>query len=172
MTVYYLGWHPGCWPGGREWGAVSDEGETVDSGDLVPMRRTLVWLLFSFRTEVNQDLVSDKHKVRQEGGRVQLGLLERWSWVSSVKYWKWILIFMKDIAKGEKVGDEKKQPEDRVYYYYCYYLYSKHAIVSHEYKHSSAGSWTRSWTHLKRWYWRFKPRSSLWGGVNANALSR
>lgn len=27
---------------GREWGAVSDEGETVDCGDLVPMRRTLV----------------------------------------------------------------------------------------------------------------------------------
>lgn len=48
--------------------------------------------------------------------------------------------FMKDIAKGERVGDEKKRPEDRVYYYYCYYLYSKHAIVSHEYKHSSGGS--------------------------------
>lgn len=46
---------------------------------------------------------------------------------------------MKDIAKGEKVGDEKKQPQDRVYYYYYYYLYSKHATDSHEDKHSSGG---------------------------------
>lgn len=59
----------------------------------MPMRRTLILLLFSFgRREVHQDFMSDKHKVRQEGGRVELGLLERWSWVSSVKQWKWILI--------------------------------------------------------------------------------
>lgn len=50
---------------------------TLGSVDLVPMRRTLFLLLFSFRRlEVNQDLILDKHKVRQEGGRVELGLLE------------------------------------------------------------------------------------------------
>lgn len=50
---------------------------TLESVDLVPMRRTLFLLLFSFRRlEVNQDLILDKHKVRQEGGRVELALLE------------------------------------------------------------------------------------------------
>ena len=46
--------------------------------DLVPMRRNSVLSLFSLRKlEENQDLSSVTQSVREEGGRVELGLLER-----------------------------------------------------------------------------------------------
>lgn len=31
----------------------------------------------------NQDFISRRQSVREEGGRVELGLVEIWSWVSS-----------------------------------------------------------------------------------------
>lgn len=49
------------------------------------MRRISVLSLFNFRkSEKNQDFISDKQAVREEGGSVVFGLLERYSWVSSV----------------------------------------------------------------------------------------
>ena len=48
------------------------------SVDLVPTRRTSVLLLLSFRKlEVNQDFISVKQEVREEGGRVVDGLADR-----------------------------------------------------------------------------------------------
>lgn len=45
--------------------------------DLVPTRRSSVLLLLSLRKfEVNQDLISWRQLVREEGGSVELGLLE------------------------------------------------------------------------------------------------
>ncbi len=41
-------------------------------------RRILVLSLFNFKKlEVNQDLISDKQAMREEGGSVEFGLLER-----------------------------------------------------------------------------------------------
>ena len=46
--------------------------------DLVPMRRTSVLLLFNLRKlEENQDLISCKQSEREEGGRVEVGLVDR-----------------------------------------------------------------------------------------------
>ena len=46
--------------------------------DLVPMRRNPVLSLLSLRKmEENHDLSSMKQSVREKGGRVELGLLER-----------------------------------------------------------------------------------------------
>ena len=51
---------------------------TLDSVDWVPIRRISVLSLFNFRRfEVNQDLISNKQAVREEGGSVEFGLLER-----------------------------------------------------------------------------------------------
>lgn len=51
---------------------------TLDSVDWVPIKRISVLSLFNFRKfEVNQDLISDKQAVREEGGSVEFGLLER-----------------------------------------------------------------------------------------------
>ena len=51
---------------------------TLDSVDWVPIRRISVLSLFNFRKfEVNQDLISDMQVVREEGGSVEFGLLER-----------------------------------------------------------------------------------------------
>ena len=50
----------------------------LDNVDWVPIRRISVLSLFNFRKfEVNQDLISDKQAVREEGGSVEFGLLER-----------------------------------------------------------------------------------------------
>lgn len=50
----------------------------LDRVDLVPIRRTSVLSLLSFKKlEVNQDLISDKHEVREGGGRVTDGFPER-----------------------------------------------------------------------------------------------
>ena len=46
--------------------------------DWIPIRRISVLSLFNFRKfEVNQDLISDKQAVREEGRSVEFGLLER-----------------------------------------------------------------------------------------------
>lgn len=46
--------------------------------DRVPMRRSSVLLSFNFRKfEVNQDLMSEKQSVRDEGGSLRLGLVDR-----------------------------------------------------------------------------------------------
>lgn len=50
----------------------------LDRVDLVPTRRSSVLSLFNLRKfEVNQDLISERQWVREEGGREELGLLER-----------------------------------------------------------------------------------------------
>ena len=54
--------------------------------DLVPIRRISVLSSLSLRKlELNQDFYSDKHSVREEGGRVESGQRERYNWVSSAK---------------------------------------------------------------------------------------
>ena len=46
--------------------------------DLVPIRRNSVLSLFCLRKlEENHDFITVKQSVREEGGRVELGLLER-----------------------------------------------------------------------------------------------
>ena len=50
----------------------------MDSVDLVPTRRISVLSLFNLRKlEVNQDLISVKQVMREEGGSAEFGLLER-----------------------------------------------------------------------------------------------
>jgi len=50
----------------------------LDSTDLVPTRKISVLSLFSFRKlEVNQDLISDRQEVREEGGIIESGLLDK-----------------------------------------------------------------------------------------------
>lgn len=50
----------------------------LDSVDLVPIRRISVLSLFNFRKlEVNQDLISERQVMREEGGSEEFGLLER-----------------------------------------------------------------------------------------------
>lgn len=45
--------------------------------NLVPISRSSVLLLLSLRKfEVNQDLISLRQRVREEGGRVELGFVE------------------------------------------------------------------------------------------------
>ena len=52
--------------------------------DLVPMRRTSVLLLLSLRKlQVNQDFISCRQSEREVGGRVEVGLVDMYSWVSS-----------------------------------------------------------------------------------------
>lgn len=56
----------------------------LDSVDFVPMRRTSVLLLLSLsRFEENQSLISAQQSVREDGARLEVGLLVRYSWVSS-----------------------------------------------------------------------------------------
>jgi len=53
--------------------------------DLEPMRTTSVLLLFNLRKfEVNQSLISCKQAQREGGGKVEEGLEETESWVSSL----------------------------------------------------------------------------------------
>ena len=50
----------------------------LDNIDLVPTRRTSVLSLLSLRKfDVNQDLISVMQLMREEGGRLRVGLLER-----------------------------------------------------------------------------------------------
>ena len=50
----------------------------LDNVDLVPMRRISVLSLFNFKKfEVNQDFISDRQLVREEGGSVEFGLVDR-----------------------------------------------------------------------------------------------
>ncbi len=50
----------------------------LESVDLEPTKRISVLSLFNFKKlEVNQDLISDKQAMREEGGSVEFGLLER-----------------------------------------------------------------------------------------------
>ena len=50
----------------------------LDSVDLVPMRRISVLSLFNFKKfEVNQDFISDRQLVREEGGSAEFGLVDR-----------------------------------------------------------------------------------------------
>ena len=45
---------------------------------LVPMTRSSVLSVFNFKKfELNQDFISCRQVVREEGGRVEFGLLER-----------------------------------------------------------------------------------------------
>lgn len=54
--------------------------------DLVPIRRISVLSSLSFRKlKLNQDFNSDRHSEREEGGREESGLQERYNWVSSAK---------------------------------------------------------------------------------------
>jgi len=56
---------------------VREKLSTLDSNDLVPIRSNC-FSLFNFKKlEVNQDLISDKQEVREEGGSEVFGLLER-----------------------------------------------------------------------------------------------
>ena len=51
---------------------------TLDRVDLVPTRRISVLSLLSLRRlEVNQVCSSERQSVREEGGRMELGLVER-----------------------------------------------------------------------------------------------
>lgn len=46
--------------------------------DLVPTKRTSVLSLLSFRKfDGNQDLISERQSVREEGGKLEVGLVER-----------------------------------------------------------------------------------------------
>lgn len=68
----------------------------LESVDLVPTRRISDLSQLSFKKfKVNQDFISDKQLIGVERGSGQLGLLERESWVSSAKQWKWILNLQK-----------------------------------------------------------------------------
>lgn len=50
----------------------------LDRVDLVPTRRSSVLSLFNLRKfAVSQDLISERQRVREEGGRVELGLVDR-----------------------------------------------------------------------------------------------
>ena len=50
----------------------------LDRVDLVPTRRSSVLSLFNLRKfAVSQNLMSERQWVREKGGRVELGLLER-----------------------------------------------------------------------------------------------
>lgn len=51
---------------------------TLESVDFVPMRSISALLLLSFRElEVNQDLISERQEVNEEGRSVEHGLVER-----------------------------------------------------------------------------------------------
>ncbi len=57
---------------------VREKLSTLDREDLVPMTRSSVLSLFNLRKfAVNHDLTSERQWVREEGGRVEFGLLER-----------------------------------------------------------------------------------------------
>ena len=57
---------------------VKEKLSTLDRVDLVPTRRSSVLSLFSLRKfEVNQDLISERQWVREEGGRKASGLLDK-----------------------------------------------------------------------------------------------
>ena len=50
----------------------------LDSTDLVPTRKISILSLFTFRKlEVNQELISDSQEVREEGGIIESGLLDK-----------------------------------------------------------------------------------------------
>ena len=62
----------------EEWSMVREELSTLARVDFVPMRRISVLSLLSLRKLAeNQDLSSLRQSVREEGGRVELGLLDR-----------------------------------------------------------------------------------------------
>ena len=57
---------------------VTEKLSVLDSVDLEPMRRISVLSLFNLRKlEENQDFMSVRQSARDEGGRVEVGLLER-----------------------------------------------------------------------------------------------
>ena len=57
---------------------VREKLSVLDRVDLVPMRRTSVLLLFNLRKFwVNQVFISEMQSVREVGGRVDEGLVER-----------------------------------------------------------------------------------------------
>ena len=57
---------------------VREKLSTLDRVNLVPIRRSSVLSLLSLRKfEVNQDLISERQWVREEGGRVVSGLLDK-----------------------------------------------------------------------------------------------
>ena len=75
MTPRLLTWGEGET---EEWSMVREKLSAFERVDLVPIRSSSVLSLLSLRKlEGNQDLSSVKQSVREEGGRVELGLLER-----------------------------------------------------------------------------------------------
>ena len=56
---------------------VKEKLSTLDRVDLVPTRSSVLSLLSLRKFEVNQDLSSERQLVREEGGRVASGLLDR-----------------------------------------------------------------------------------------------
>ena len=55
-----------------------EKSSTLKRVGLVPTRRSSVLMSLSLRKfEVNQDLISVRQWVREEGGRVEFGILER-----------------------------------------------------------------------------------------------
>ena len=73
--------------------------------------RTSVLLLFNLRKfRVNQFFISVTQLVREEGGRVDEGLVVRKSWVSTVEV---NVTFVEDIAEGKEVDDEEEGSQDR-----------------------------------------------------------
>lgn len=64
--------------GEMELSKVREKLSVLDRVDLVPMRRTLVLLRFNLRKFwVNQVFISEMQSIREVGGRVDEGLVER-----------------------------------------------------------------------------------------------
>ena len=60
--------------GKGKWEMVSGKLLVLDNVDLVPTRRTSVLSLFNWRKfDENQDLISVRQSVREEGGRLEVG---------------------------------------------------------------------------------------------------
>ena len=75
MTPRLLTWGEGET---EELSIVREKLLVLDKVDLVPMRRTSVLLLFNLRKFwVNQVFISEMQSVREVGGRVDEGLVER-----------------------------------------------------------------------------------------------
>ena len=75
MTPRLLTWGEGDT---MELSMVREKLSTLDRVDLVPTRRSSVLSLLSLRKfEVNQDLISERQWVREDGARVASGLLDK-----------------------------------------------------------------------------------------------
>ncbi len=80
--------------------------------DLVPIRRSYVLLLFNLRKfEVNQDFVSTRQLLREDGGSLELGLVKKVELGVICVVMKVNLMFAEDITEGEKVKVKQQGTE-------------------------------------------------------------